>query len=249
MRMNPSKLHSWRKVAVIIVLAQCLVAGMIATHAYLDYRTERDRLIMGDLLTLRFMTLGKEYDKSFKSSFYDVGLEVISGLRSGQMPAPTRPDFTKIGTRTIEVLMFQDIISSKNTELYGILNGPDDLILRERGDEVYVAGKLYRGGEKDPYGIIRISNTPKGLLRTCFRRNLLIYLLIFLLINGQAALFGLLVTRHRDVVWEKGYLKEHALGALKLQHKILGDIIADHDESHPREEENHNVVSFPPREN
>ena len=32
------------------------------------------------------------------------------------------------------------------------------------------------------------------------------------------------------VYLEKGYLKEHAIGALKLQHKILADIIADHED-------------------
>ena len=27
---------------------------------------------------------------------------------------------------------------------------------------------------------------------------------------------------------DKGYLKEHSIGALKIMHKVLGDIIEDH---------------------
>jgi len=35
--------------------------------------------------------------------------------------------------------------------------------------------------------------------------------------------------RKKEVVFEKGYLKEHSIGALKIMHKVLGDIIQDHE--------------------
>lgn len=39
-----------------------------------------------------------------------------------------------------------------------------------------------------------------------------------------------LARRDRITVFEKGYLKEHAIGALKLQHRLLGQIIRDHED-------------------
>ena len=39
-----------------------------------------------------------------------------------------------------------------------------------------------------------------------------------------------LARRDRVTVFEKGYLKEHAIGALKLQHRLLGQIIRDHED-------------------
>lgn len=44
-----------------------------------------------------------------------------------------------------------------------------------------------------------------------------------------------LARRDRVTVFEKGYLKEHAIGALKLQHRLLGQIIRDHEEEEPSE--------------
>lgn len=41
-----------------------------------------------------------------------------------------------------------------------------------------------------------------------------------------------LARRDRVTVFEKGYLKEHAIGALKLQHRLLGQIIRDHEDEH-----------------
>src|SRR5579885_753084 len=38
-----------------------------------------------------------------------------------------------------------------------------------------------------------------------------------------------LFLRRREVIFEKGYLKEHSIGALKIMHKVLGDIIGDHE--------------------
>ena len=38
------------------------------------------------------------------------------------------------------------------------------------------------------------------------------------------------VRKKQDVVLEQGYLKESSLGAIKIMHKLLGDVIDDHKE-------------------
>lgn len=220
-----------KKTILIMLAAQIIVAALVFALTYLEYKSERDRLIMSDLLTLRFMTLGKEYDHSFRTGFYDVGSEVIGGLRRGYLPSVPRPDPAKTTERTIEVILAEDIPQSNSPQLTEFMKSEESVSLREVGDDIQVAAKLYREGESEPYGIARIVNSPKGLMRQVVQRNLLLYIVIFLLINGQAATIAAILSRPaKGIVYEKGYLKEHALGALKLQHKILGDIIADHEE-------------------
>ena len=56
-------------------------------------------------------------------------------------------------------------------------------------------------------------------------------LVLFVLLSSQLVLTCVvLARRNRTIVFEKGYLKDHAVGALKLQHRLLGQIIRDHEE-------------------
>jgi hypothetical protein len=56
--------------------------------------------------------------------------------------------------------------------------------------------------------------------------------------------------KKKEIVFEKGYLKEHSIGALKIMHKVLGDIIDDHKADHEapdqakRQESGKNVISI-----
>ena len=61
--------------------------------------------------------------------------------------------------------------------------------------------------------------------------NGIFYLFLFLILNNQAFLFYLWVRKKKDVVLDQGYLKDSSLGAIKIMHKLLGDIIDDHKES------------------
>lgn len=62
-------------------------------------------------------------------------------------------------------------------------------------------------------------------------------LVLFVLLSFQVCLTVVSLNRRdRVTVFEKGYLKEHAIGALKIQHRLLGQIIRDH-EGEPEEVE------------
>jgi hypothetical protein len=73
---------------------------------------------------------------------------------------------------------------------------------------------------------------------------------MLIVLNNQAFIFYLLTRRKREVVFEKGYLKEHSIGALKIMYKVLGDIIEDHqteiepDDKRKSQEADKNVISI-----
>ena len=73
---------------------------------------------------------------------------------------------------------------------------------------------------------------------------------MLIVLNNQAFIFYLLTRKKKEVIFEKGYLKEHSIGALKIMHKVLGDIIDDHKTDHEspdhtkRQESGKNVISI-----
>jgi hypothetical protein len=62
----------------------------------------------------------------------------------------------------------------------------------------------------------------------------------------------LLNRKKKEIVFEKGYLRNNSVGALKIMHKILGDVIADHEleeqgvqkEDSVKNSDGKNVISF-----
>ncbi len=105
--------------------------------------------------------------------------------------------------------------------------------------------------EAEPFGIVKIDSDTKAILKKVFADNYLLYAAMLVVLNNQAFIFYLLTARRkREVVFEKGYLKEHSVGALKIMHKVLGDIIDDHktdhesDEKVKRQESGKNVISI-----
>ena len=87
--------------------------------------------------------------------------------------------------------------------------------------------------ETEPFGIVKIDSDTKAILKKVFADNYLLYAAMLVVLNNQAFIFYLLMARRkREVVFEKGYLKEHSIGALKIMHKVLGDIIEDHKTEH-----------------
>ncbi len=83
--------------------------------------------------------------------------------------------------------------------------------------------------QTEPFGLVKIDSDTKGILKKVFADNYLLYAAMLIVLNNQAFIFYLLMMRKKkEVVFEKGYLKEHSIGALKIMHKVLGDIIDDH---------------------
>jgi len=81
----------------------------------------------------------------------------------------------------------------------------------------------------EPFGIVKIDSDTKAIAKKVVADNFLLYAAMLIVLNNQAFILYLLMRRKKEVVFEKGYLKEHSIGALKIMHKVLGDIIQDHE--------------------
>ena len=93
----------------------------------------------------------------------------------------------------------------------------------------YVAIKpFFVPGDTTPFGIVRIETSTIPILTNVLANNGIFYLFLYLILNNQAFLFYLWVRKKRDDLPEKGYLKSSSLGAIKIMHKLLEDIIHDH---------------------
>lgn len=108
------------------------------------------------------------------------------------------------------------------------------------------------GTQSEQLGIVKIDSDTRAILKKVFADNYLLYAAMLIVLNNQAFIFYLLMRKKREVVFEKGYLKEHSIGALKIMHKVLGDIIEDHqvefepeDDSRKKSQESDkNVISI-----
>lgn len=84
----------------------------------------------------------------------------------------------------------------------------------------------------EPYGIIKIDSDKSAIAKKVLSDNFLLYVAMLVLFNNQAFIVFLLFRRKKEVVFEKGYLRENSLGALKIMHKLLGDMIVDNEAEH-----------------
>ena len=81
----------------------------------------------------------------------------------------------------------------------------------------------------EPFGIVKIGSDNATLLKKVFADNFLLYLAMLVVFNNQACIVYLFTKKKKEEEFvDKGYLKEHSIGALKIMHKVLGDIIDDH---------------------
>lgn len=100
-------------------------------------------------------------------------------------------------------------------------------------------------------GIVKIDSDTKTLMKKVFADNFLLYVAILVVLNNQAFILYLFFRRKKEEMpfGGEGYLKEHSISALKLMHKVLGDIIEDHaseDKKSPEEKtaDSGNVISI-----
>lgn len=84
-------------------------------------------------------------------------------------------------------------------------------------------------GQSEPFGIIKIESDTHAIMEKVLLNNFLFYAAVLVALNNQAFILYLLLRKRKEVIFEKGYLKEHSIGALKIMHKVLGDIIGDHE--------------------
>src|SRR3970040_1136512 len=98
------------------------------------------------------------------------------------------------------------------------------------GKNVTVTVPFALDGREAYYGIVRIPTPASAIYGSLLAQNGSVSLNGAFLFRAQAILSCLLLSkRRREILFEKGYLREHALGALKLQRRILDGIIQDHE--------------------
>ncbi|HEY7535641.1 MAG TPA: hypothetical protein VH878_06810 [Thermodesulfobacteriota bacterium] len=83
--------------------------------------------------------------------------------------------------------------------------------------------------QSEPFGIVKIESDTQTLMEKVFADNSILYAAILVVLNNQAFILYVLLRRRKEVIFEKGYLREHSIGALKIMYKVLGDIIQDHE--------------------
>ena len=92
--------------------------------------------------------------------------------------------------------------------------------------------------ESEPFGIVKIDSDNMSILKKVFADNFLLYVAMLVVFNNQAYILYLFTRKKKEeVIVDKGYLKEHSIGALKIMHKVLGDIIEDHPSTEEKEGE------------
>jgi len=104
----------------------------------------------------------------------------------------------------------------------------------------------------EPYGVVKIDSDTAAIAKRVLSDNFLLYAAMLVVFNNQAFILYLLNRKKKEVVFEKGYLRDNSVGALKIMHKILGDVITDHEleekgvqkEESVKNSEGKNVVSF-----
>jgi len=193
---------------------------------------ERSELITrSNMVALFYANPSHYYDKSYRREFYDLGYSGPKAMFRSQFRARDVNSTSQANFSEFAVILKEDIDKSADPHQKHAFYYPQFNRIQEYQKTIAVNLPLYREGQKTPYGLIRVEHDIRNLPRDIFYKNLLSYILIGIFFNGllAALVFGFLEKRSQVVYLERGYLKEYALGALKLHHKILGQIIDDHE--------------------
>ena len=118
---------------------------------------------------------------------------------------------------------------SVSSTLRDEFNSKEGFLLEDKGWITSISVPFFVKGETEPFGVVKIEADEKALMKKVLESNAIMYLTLFLLFNNQIFVIYALLRRRKEVIFEKGYLREHSIGALKIMYKVLGDVIADHE--------------------
>ncbi len=132
---------------------------------------------------------------------------------------------------SFEVYRLQDLkLGRVRPEIVEAVDFDQPYTVQRDGKNVTVTVPFALDGREAYYGIVRIPTPASAIYGSLLAKNVSVYLTVAFLFGAQAILSWLLLSkRRREILFEKGYLREHALGALKLQRRILDGIIQDHE--------------------
>ena len=107
---------------------------------------------------------------------------------------------------------------------------PEGYSVEKYAGKISVSVPFLSPQAEGPLGIVKIDSDTKTLMKKVFADNFLLYVAILVVLNNQAFILHLFLRRRKEEIpfGGEGYLKEHSISALKLMHKVLGDIIEDH---------------------
>jgi hypothetical protein len=217
----------------VILLAQVILAAALGTLFRFQVLNEKRQLILNSSVVVQFYSYQPNpYLTSYSRYFYNFGYPSLTSLFEDPMRPRQNRSMDEANFSRFSILLEDEIQKSTDPKVKEAYLHPPGNRIQEYGDTLAINALLTRDSDRKPYGLVRISHNIKNLPRDVFFKNALLYFIIIFLYNSQIALIYLYLTRRkRPVVMDldRGYLKEHAIGALKLQHRILGDIIADHE--------------------
>lgn len=219
---------------VFVLLAQVLLAAVLGTLFHFQVVNEKRQLILNSSVVAQFYSYQPNpYLTSYSRYFYNFGYPSFTSLFEDPMRPRQNRSMDEANFSRFFILLEDEIRKAADPKIKEAYLHPPANRVQEYGDLLAINAVLTRDSDRKPYGLVRISHNIKNLPRDVFFKNALLYFLIIFLFNSQLVLIYLYLTRRkRSVIMnlDRGYLKEHAIGALKLQHRILGDIIADHEE-------------------
>jgi len=132
---------------------------------------------------------------------------------------------------------FFSVVLRKDVDRAGLLNQFKEDFYPQGGYKVIKGGGIISvavpfrvSSSSEPFGFVKIDSDAFALMSNTLSNNFIFYAAILVMLNNQAFILYLLLRRRKAVEFEKGYLKEHSIGALKIFHRVLGDIIEDHEE-------------------
>lgn len=132
---------------------------------------------------------------------------------------------------SFEIYRIQDLrLGRVRPEIIQAVDYTRPFTVRRDDQNITVTVPFALEGQSDYYGLVRIPTPLTRIYAVLFERNLPLYLMLAVLYISQLILATLVLSRRRrEILFERGYLREHALGALKLQRQILDGIINDHE--------------------
>jgi hypothetical protein len=225
-------LYMLKKAALILTGELVLVLGLLGLFGLQKDQEKNELIVRSNMVALFYANPSHSYQKSYRREFYDLGYPGPSAIFKNPFHIKSINSFSSANFSQFEVSLKDDIDRSSDPHLKHAFYYPQANRTQEYKNTIAVNLPLFREGEKAPYGMIRVVHDIKNLPRDIFYKNLLSYILIWIFFNGFLFALIFLVFRKpkESVVYlEKGYLKEYALGALKLHHKILSQIIEDHE--------------------
>ena len=222
-----------------ILLAQAFLVAFLGTMFRFQVLNEKRQLIMNSSVVVQFYSYQPNpYLTSYSRFFYNFGYPTVTSLFEDPMRPKQNRSMDEANFSRFSILLEDDIEKSGDPKIKEAFLHPPQNRIQEYGDTLAINALLLRDADRKPYGLVRISHNIKNLPRDVFFKNVLLYFVVVFLYNSLIVLVYLYLThRKRPLLMslDRGYLRDHAIGALKLQHRILGDIIADH-ESAPSDE-------------